>query len=82
MDGCKYNLWIRMKIEIVYFMDYIYKFHKNVHECLSVRVPVDPVQHRKQAITDLGQEQYFLLNAVQNGHIKRLTDQDIQSSVL
>jgi hypothetical protein len=30
----------------------------------------------------LGQKQYRVANPVQNGHIKRLTDQDIQSSVL
>ena len=30
----------------------------------------------------MGEAQYIYNNAVENGHIKRLTDNDIQSSVL
>ena len=55
---------------------------RNVQECLSIGVLVDSLQHWEQALANLGQEQYSYLNPVQNGHIKRLTDQDIQSSVL
>ena len=58
------------------------KFHKYVQKHVPVGLPIDPLLDRQQASSDLGQAEYFPSYPVHNGHIKRITDQDIQSSVL
>ncbi len=55
---------------------------QNVQEHIPIRVSVHPVLHRKQTASNLGQAEYPSSYPVHNGHIKRITDQDIQSSVL
>lgn len=56
--------------------------YKNVQEHLPIGISVHPVLNRQQTIANMGKRKYFVCNVVHNGHIKRLTDQDIQSSVL
>lgn len=68
---------------------------QHVQEHVPVRIPLDFVQYRFEAASDLGQEgewnslagfclfyELRLALQVRNGHIKRITDQDIQSLVL
>eukprot|EP00826_Nyctotherus_ovalis_P009223 TRINITY_DN1242_c0_g1_i4.p1 TRINITY_DN1242_c0_g1~~TRINITY_DN1242_c0_g1_i4.p1 ORF type:complete len:223 (-),score=46.90 TRINITY_DN1242_c0_g1_i4:120-788(-) len=61
----------------------ILKFTRNVQKHLSIRLPLHPLQHRVIPLPIHRSKPLQIWDKmVHNGHIKRLTDTDIQSSVI